>query len=256
MKRIPIVFWLLMAFLLFGDATGRRAVEAGDGRIGKQVFIPAGTYFVGDDGETDNHPCRPRRFSAFSIDVHPVTQAQYARFIRESGYTPRGNFSAPETSEEALLPAVNLTFDDAVAYARFQGRRLPSEWEWEIAARSLKRENLFATRGTPSLSNGNFFRFKQKNGITPVFSYPANGLGLYGMAGNVFEWTASRYERRRLRGKHASRFRLMVLRGGAWTNLHQDARTTKRTPFPAERCLPWLGFRCVADAAADTGDRS
>jgi formylglycine-generating enzyme required for sulfatase activity len=218
----------------------------------RQIRIPTGSYIVGDDQEADNR-LRRKSFASFWIDIHPVTNAQFQRFLDESGYSCQGGFSPEYCRRFPDHPATGVALVDAEAFARYCGKRLPTEWEWEIAARSLKKENVYATGSPPSLTTGNFFRFKEKNGIVKVCSYPPNAIGLYGMAGNVFEWTSSRYTGEKLRGRHQSGHRLMVLRGSAWTNIHHDARATKRTPFPAARSLPWLGFRCVSDQARGEG---
>lgn len=223
-----------------------------DSRLGARVFIKAGRYFVGNNREKDNQPLRQMAFRGFFMDIHPVVNLQYARFLTESHYRPEGKFDMEFAREHPLLPATAVTHADASAYARFTRKRLPTEWEWEIAARSLKKETIYTTGSQPTLETGNFFRYKQHNGRTPVFRYPPNALGIYDMAGNVFEWTASPYTNGRLMGEHHSRHRLMVLRGGAWTSMASDARATTRTPFPASRFLDWIGFRCVTDVAGDS----
>jgi formylglycine-generating enzyme required for sulfatase activity len=93
------------------------------------------------------------------------------------------------------------------------------------------------------------FLFNKEYYKLPVFSYPPNALGLYGMAGNVFEWTSSEYEEKYLYGKYFKGQTLKILRGGSWTNKAFDIRATTRTPFPAGRCLEWIGFRCVSTAS-------
>jgi formylglycine-generating enzyme required for sulfatase activity len=221
-----------------------------DARVGAQVFIPPGIYRVGGGDQSDHGGKKQMKFNGFYIDIHPVTNLQYIRFMELSGYLPRGGFEMDEARCRPRLPATGLTYDDARAFAEFHRKRLPTEWEWEIAAGSLQDEAVYATGSLPTLETGNFFRYKQKNGVTPVFSYPPNKLGLFGMAGNVFEWTSSEYPAEKLSGPYRIQFRIMVLKGGAWTNIPHDVRVTTRTPFPAGRSLGWLGFRCVSDRAA------
>jgi formylglycine-generating enzyme required for sulfatase activity len=218
-----------------------------DPRIGSQVFIPSGQYYIGSSDRLDNLPRKRMMFGGFYIDIHPVTNFQYAEFVDRSGYHPLGGFDIEVALKQPLLPATSLTFDDARAYAEFHQKRLPTEWEWEIAARSLQVDIIYATGSLPTIKTGNFFRYKQKNGVTPVLSYPPNKIGIYGMAGNIFEWTSSGYPEEQLSGPHIGKFSIKVLRGGAWTNIPHDVRVTTRTPFPASRSLEWLGFRCVSD---------
>lgn len=248
---------LMTAFILFGITgwflrlfSDHRVSEPGSAqekRLGSQVEIPAGHHFVGGEIEEDNRPRRRVYFRGFFMDIHPVVNRQYIRFLKESGYQPTGNFDPEGVRKRPLHPATGITLEDARAYARFYHKRLPTEWEWEIAARSLKKDVVYSAATVPSLETGNFFRYKQENGTTPVFSYPPNELGLYDMAGNVFEWTSSSYPSERVQGKYGKLYHLVVLRGGAWTNIAHDVRVTTRTPFPASRHLPWIGFRCVSD---------
>lgn len=249
---LSMVFIALFLFFIRIFASGEADNPAGvDSRIGAEIFIKPGRYFTGSNGEKDNQPLRQRSFTGFFIDVHPVVNFQYARFLARSHYRPEGKFDTRKAEKHPLLPATSLTYADACAYARFHRKRLPTEWEWEIAARSLQKENIYVSGSPPTLETGNFFRYKERNGRTPVFKYPPNALGLYDMAGNVFEWTSSEYRNRDFPGTHQQGHRLMVLRGGAWTNIASDVRATTRTPFPAGRFLGWIGFRCVRDVRED-----
>jgi len=216
-------------------------------KLGEQVLIKGGEYYVGSTRENDNRPLRKLRFKEFYIDIHPVTYGQYLEFMFESSYIPKGKFHKEIAESNPLLPVVNLTYEDAEAYASFNKKRLPTEWEWEIAARSLKKDNIYVSGKLASKLRGHFLYDKEYFNF-PVFSYPPNELGIYGMAGNVFEWTSSRYPEELLHGEYFKNFNVMVIRGGAWTNRAFDVRTTTRTPFPARRCLGWVGFRCVSDS--------
>ena len=255
MKKKILIFVTSFILFMLGEGFGlllsvNQGTSKGypkEKRLGLQVEIPAGIYFVGGEDEEDNRPARPVRVRGFFIDIHPVVNQQYARFLRDSHYLPRGEFDPEDSQKRPLFPVTDITHEDACAYARFYGKRLPTEWEWEIAARSMKKDVVYSAGKVPSLETGNFFRYKQENGITPVFAYSPNELGLYDMAGNVFEWTSSLYPPEKIQGKYGKSFRLMVLRGGAWTNIAHDVRVTTRTPFPASRYLPWIGFRCVSE---------
>lgn len=240
---------LLVSVLLTAEVTSRKSPDRlqVDSRIGRQVYIPSGHYYTGSSDQSEKQSRKKMKIPGFFMDIHPVTNFQYREFIDRSGYHPRGGFDADAARKQPWLPATGLTYGDARAYADFYQKRLPTEWEWEIAARSLQADIIYATGALPTMETGNFFRYKQKNGVTPVFSYPPNKIGIYGMAGNVFEWTSSLYPTEKLSGPYSGKFRLMVLRGGAWTNIPHDVRVTTRTPFPASRSLEWLGFRCVSD---------
>jgi len=247
--RVIFLFLLLVCTITFFSLKvpdKAQSVEHADKRLGKQAYIKPGNYYVGSDMEIDNKPLRKVSFKGFYIDVHPVTNRQYVEFLSQSQYRPKGKFDIDKARRFPDLPATNLFYEDAVSYATFFHKRLPTEWEWEIASRSLKKEAVYVSPDLPLHQRGHFLLNKEYS-KKPVFSYPPNELGLYGMTGNVFEWTASEYERKYLHGKYSHKFSIMVLRGGAWANRALDIRTTTRTPFPANRCLEWIGFRCVRD---------
>ncbi len=197
--------------------------------------------------EFDNSPLRKRKFSPFFIEVHPVTNIQYSEFLKKSGYKPEGVFRKEEAGEAPFLPATGLTYYDAVAYAEFYNKRLPTEWEWEIAARSLKQENIYVYGKSSRKEDGNFLSTRKYNKVD-VFLFKPNELGLYSMEGNVYEWSDSIYDNKYLIGKNINSAELKVLRGGAWTNQPFDIKTTVRTPFPSNKYLDWIGFRCVRDS--------
>lgn len=208
-----------------------------------EVFIKDGNYFVGLDGSYDN-PEKKIFLHSFYMDIHPVTNRAYIRFVKESGYDPKGSFDIKEAEKYPEFPVTNLTFIDCKAFAGFYKRSIPSEWEWEVAARSLKKENIFVY-GRPSAKNkGNFLESRIYKKVK-VMTYKPNELGIYGMEGNVYEWTSSMYEKKYIIGKLPLKVNLRVLRGGAWTNQSYDVKTTTRTPFPEKRYLDWVGFRCV-----------
>ncbi|MEN8154102.1 MAG: SUMF1/EgtB/PvdO family nonheme iron enzyme [Acidobacteriota bacterium] len=214
--------------------------------LGKEILINGGEYFLGDDKEFDNSPERKKAFPSFFIEIHPVTNIQYSEFLKQSGYKLKGNFKTDEAVEAPFLPATGLTFRDAEAYAGFYNKRLPTEWEWEIAARSLKKENIYVHGKVSGKEDGNFLA-SRKYKKTDVFLNKPNELGLYSMEGNVYEWCDSNYEKKYLTGNNKEEVGLKVLRGGSWTNQHFDIKTTVRTPFPENKQLDWLGFRCVRD---------
>ncbi len=105
-------------------------------KIGQQIFIKAGTYFIGSNKEKENKPLREMHFKGFYIDIHPVTNGQYIIFLNKTNYEPEGEFSVIKAEKAKDFPATGLTYKDAEAYAEFFKQRLPTEWEFEIASRS------------------------------------------------------------------------------------------------------------------------
>jgi len=208
--------------------------------------IPAGEFIYQDGKDTIETP--------YKIDVYPVTNRQFEQFIKAGGYrgqdywSPEGNkwLSTEEVSEPKYWkddkwnqpehPVVGVSYFEAEAYANWAGKRLPTEKEWERAARGTEG------RKYPW---GNEFDKERCNTIeseiektTRVTRYP-NGRspeGCYDMAGNVFEWTSSWYDESEKR---------RVLRGGSWNGNPGSARCAYRVRSnPLTRLLS-LGFRCV-----------
>jgi len=252
-KTILLFFIIIITFYqLNGKKTEKtNKITDMENIIGKQVYIKAGNYFIGNNKEKDNKPLRKKYFKSFYIDITPVTNKQYLKFIKESSYKPMGKFLSLEPEKNPYLPATALTYYDAKAYAKYYHKRLPTEWEWEIAARSLRQDVIYVSIALNHRKRGHFIydRIYRKE---QVCSYPPNIIGIYGMAGNVFEWTKSEYDDEFLYGKYYKKHKIMVLRGGSWSNNSTDVRTTTRTPFAASRELNWLGFRCVSKTPVNT----
>ncbi|MEN8222659.1 MAG: formylglycine-generating enzyme family protein [Acidobacteriota bacterium] len=249
MKHLIITFHLLLAlFPLSGkdniDHEAYLKSLAPDNS--SMIHIPAGVYYTGDKGSTDNSPLIKRKFKEFFIDIHPVTNSQYLMFINKTGYKTEGKFNRSDAGANPFYPVTGVTLKDAEEFAEFAGKRLPTEWEWEAAARALKENYNNQLSTIYKEKKGIFYQMDRKK-IAPVFSTPPNEIGLYDHIGNIFEWTEGEYPVELLTGKHKSRMKVGVIRGGAWTNIRNDIKYSTRTPFPVKRSLHWLGFRCARD---------
>ncbi|RIV71160.1 formylglycine-generating enzyme family protein [Flagellimonas aequoris] len=233
------------------------------------VWIPGGNFMQGavpQDNMAMMHekPAHQVHVDGFFMDIHEVTNAQFAKFIKETGYVtvaereidweemkkqlPQGtpkphdsilqpgslvfkktkssvpnlydysqwwewkigaNWKHPNGPESTIEgkenePVVHIAFEDALAYCKWAGRRLPTEAEWEYAARADKKDELFfwgsdisqlsthanSWEGEFPVENTKEDGFERR---APVMSYPKNGFGLYDMAGNVWEWTSDWY---------------------------------------------------------------
>lgn len=168
------------------------------------VFVPGGDYLRGrshtdPDPETkwfphvlkDDRPVRRIRVDPFYLDEHEVTNASYAAFVlaarhRAPIHWPQGRI--PPGKEKH--PVVNVSWDDAAAYARWAGKRLPTEAEWERACRGMAEGARFLTGAGITSSDA---RFDRVDGPGEVCRFKANYFGLYDMAGNVWEWCADWY---------------------------------------------------------------
>jgi hypothetical protein len=217
-------------------------------RDGKEMLcIPAGEFLYGDQKVTLDLP-------GFWIDKTPVTNIEYARFVAATGQAPpshwRGQTSPQEISDH---PVVQVSWYDAAAYARWAGKRLPTEQEWEKAARGVDGRVYpwGDDQPTPELCNFGF----NEGGTTPVGQYSpqfhpdgstgstqrlaeGGGDSPYGcvdMAGNVWEWTTSDYDKKR-----------KVMRGGSWDNIPGNIRAANRNyQFAPDGRYDCVGLRCV-----------
>ena len=154
------------------------------------VLIPAGSFKMGsNDGEDHAKPVHTVSIDAFYMDEYEVTNAQYREFVQAIGHSePRywddSKFNQPNQ------PVVGVSWNDADAYARWVDKRLPTEAEWEYAARGGLSGRKYPWEDTISLSQACYDSDKPKS----VGSYSANGYGLYDMVGNVWEWCADWYD--------------------------------------------------------------
>jgi formylglycine-generating enzyme required for sulfatase activity len=303
------------------------------------VWIPGGTFRMGSDRHyPEEAPVHHATVDAFRLDRHPVTNAQFARFVAETGHVtvaevppdpadypaavpellhagslvfvqPRRRVSGanvgdwwrflrgadwrhpygPGRSLDGLddHPVVHVAYADAEAYARWAGARLPTEAEWEFAARGGLDGAEYAwgdefTPGRRFQANTwqGAFPWQQlaRDGFartSPVGAFPPNGYGLVDMIGNVWEWTADWYAPRHAddaahaccaprnpRGPAeadssdpadpATPFPRKVLKGGSHLcapNYCRRYRPAARFPEPVDTSTSHVGFRCAADAA-------
>jgi len=215
------------------------------------VFLPAGVFAMGDthgDGHPDEQPVHQTALDAFWLDRTEVTNGQFARFIRRTSHPAPGAWGAYAAGRD-VHPVVEVTWHDAVAYCRWAGKRLPTEAEWEYAARgSDGRTYPWGDVWDRSRANS---RASGIRASTPVGAYPAGAspFNALDLAGNVWEWTASLYrpypyaatDGREVLGASG----LRVARGGSWDVVPGSLRSTLRIRLdPSYRAIV-LGFRCV-----------
>lgn len=248
------------------------------------VLIPAGEFQIGsNDGDDDEKPVHTIYVDAFYMDKYEVTNAQYKAFVdanpewqkdhisekyRDSLYLFDWNANSyPEG--KGNYPVVNVSWYGAMAYAQWAGKRLPTEAEWEKAARGGLAGKRYPWGDSIDLSKANYGQ--NVGEITPVGSYPANGYGLFDMGGNTAEWCLDAYDsdfyesfprRNPFSGGNvtevASNFTDVVynsenfetwrvFRGGAWSTDSWSVQVARRGHYPPSGTYPSLGFRCVKD---------
>lgn len=202
------------------------------------VLVPAGEFLYGDDNRDASLP-------AFYLDKYEVTTRLYAKFLRETGRKQPEYWNQVSLTSVGDRPVIGVTWRDADAYCRYYGKRLPTEQEWEKAARGTDGRTYPWGDEGPTSWHANFGK-SNWNGyttLTAVGSYEAgkSPYGIYDLAGNVWEWTSSDYDSSN-----------KVIRGGSWYNdANYPADVLQSTYRLGWDPTVWdrdLGIRCAMDA--------
>lgn len=245
----------------------------------EMVYVPAGEITLGWDGiaALDNEqPVQPVQMTAFWLDRYPVTCEQYGAFIQAGGYDnpvwwsaagwqwrQQANVTQPlywrDKAVDAHHPVCGVSAYEADAYARFVGKRLPTEWEWETAARWHPQDQQVSLYPwgdqPPSAERANFQHAIGQT--TAVNAHPSgqSAVGCDDLLGNVWEWTASwfqpysgfevfpypGYSQIYFDGQHR------VLRGGSWATGGWGLRSSFRNWYHPHVRQILAGFRCAQD---------
>lgn len=232
------------------------SIHQGKGSLEEMVWIAGGKFLMGSDEFEDSRPIHEVSIKGFWMDEHEVTNAQFAKFVKATGYKTVAEraldpkdfpgvpadqllpgsavFSPPSTSVSLQnplqwwkyvvganwqhpfgpgsvlkgrenFPVVHVCYEDALAYAKWAGKRLPTEAEWEFAARAGQSQRMYywgeelkpKGKWVANIYQGDFpHKNLQEDGFanaSPVKTFPANRLGLYDMEGNVWEWCNDYY---------------------------------------------------------------
>jgi formylglycine-generating enzyme required for sulfatase activity len=219
--------------------------------------IPEGWFLMGcDAGRDDEKPAHRVWIDAFELAAFQTTNAEYARFLRETNHTPPLLWSDSNFDQPAQ-PVVAVSWFDAVAYCDWLSRatgksfRLPTEAEWERAARGGAEGGTFPW-GECAPEELPDYMSRWKSGPEPVGLYAPNAYGLYNVGDNVHEWCADWYDpayygvspERNPRGPLASSRR--ASRGGSWRHHIKVTRTAARSSIPPEFKYADYGFRVAA----------
>ena len=250
------------------------------------VLIPAGEFQIGSNhGEAHDHEKSAHTvyIDAFYIDKYEVTNAQYKIFVDANPEWRKGDISSKYHDGNYLKgwngnnypigkdnhPVGNVSWYGAMAYAKWAGKRLPTEAEWEKAARGGLVGQKYPWGNSIDSNKANYSR--NVGDTTPIGSYPPNGYGLYDMTGNVWEWCLDAHDRdfystlprhNPIVGADSitdiiSEFLNLdswrVLRGGSWIRFARDVKVSDVDYGPPNFSNDDFGFRCVKDVIPDLG---
>ena len=223
------------------------------------VYVPAGEFIMGgDDIGDDERPQRKVYLGAFYIHKYEVTNAQYEVCVDAGACNPpssnrsysRDSYYANSAYDD--YPAIYVSWHDADAYCRWAGGRLPTEAEWEKAARGTDGRK-YPWGNTWDTSKVNSWEARLRD-TTAVGSYPAGAspYGVLDMAGNVGEWCQDWYDaeyyaispQRDPQGPRSGQYR--VVRGGSWEGEGGLVRAANRGRLVPDDRYHFVGFRCVS----------
>jgi len=234
---------------------GSQKVSAVDKMV--MVYVPMGGFPMGsNDGSPDEKPVHLVYLDAFWIDQTEVTNAQYALCVDDGVCNPPIDPVPLYAEEFADHPVVYLDWDSADTYCQWVGRRLPTEAEWEKAARGTDNRT-YPWGNEGDCSRANFWDCPAFESTSPVGFYGELGISPYGthdMAGNVWEWVYDWYDPdyyqdspiRNPRGPTSGIYH--VWRGGSWNCNQTSARSAGRGNYNPDYWIDLIGFRCAMDA--------
>lgn len=218
------------------------------------VFLEGGRFLMGSNEFPEEAPEHEEEVGPFWIDKYPVTVAEYEEYLKATG-APEPRFWRDPRFNGPNQPVVGVSFQEALAYAEWKGKTLPTEAQWEFAARG--KENRRYPWGNlppdPTLSN-----FNEYLGMPSIVTMHEDGRtpeGVYDLAGNVYEWTLDPFVSYLVRMHDpaaAQRAPRRAVRGGCWNSSAQQLRCSARVGLFPESRLETVGFRCVLPA----GDRT
>jgi len=246
----------------------------------QMAFVPSGSFYMGGvdtDAQPDEKPAHNVTMSGFWMDKLEVTNGMYTLCIKAGKCTPPREFKSSTrknyfgNADFADFPVINVSWGDADNYCQWAGRRLPTEAEWEYAARGSADYRRFPW-GDQSPSSQANFNYSVRD-TAKVGSYPAGAspFGILDMAGNVWEWVADYYDPNYYGGSPSQnptgpsvavgQGLRRVLRGGSWVENFKDLRVSNRgyasspdltadsqsAKYKGE-ANDHTGFRCAANA--------
>ena len=271
MRRVALTLTMLAGLAALsptipGVAETRQALEAEARQNGAPMaWIRDGIFMMGSqDGSRRGTPVHGVYLYAFSMDLYEVTATRYAAFLAATGPTEPGfvpmfwtDIQLPHDGDK---PVSGVSWNAADAYCRWTGKRLPTEAEWEKAARGMDGRRYPWGNAAPSskLTNYNtpFSGTRYSDNLRPVDSDEGgkSPYGIYGMAGNAAEWVADWYDEHYYATSPDSnpqgpaRGTEKVIRGGSFADSKEMVKSTFRHSYVPANKAPFVGIRCAQDA--------
>ncbi|MEK7306171.1 MAG: formylglycine-generating enzyme family protein [Nitrospirota bacterium] len=296
-KKHTYLLFFLIVFACMSNINNNKPIWASD--IEGMVFVKGGCYDMGDtfgDGDPDEKPVHNVCVDDFYMGKYEVTVVEFRKFIQETGYrteAERGDgcfyFDGKKASKDKSIswrnpgfsqtekhPVVCVSWNDAIEYTNWKSKkagmnfRLPTEAEWEYAARSGGKNYKYSWgNGSPSgniadeTAKRQFSNFKIWSGYddgyvytAPVGSFKANDLGLYDMTGNAWEWLSDWYgedyykQSPKNNPKGPPDGKYILLRGGSWGDDPRYLRAANRSGVEPGGRYVNLGFRLALSSSA------
>ncbi len=254
MKKKILLFLILLSIVVFVKHAKSLKTE--------MKLIPGGEYTMGKNSESksENTPYSPAHkviVDSFYIDVYEVTNIEYYNFCKKTGHI-LPEFWGTDKYRSGLkypdYPVIGVSKKDAKKYAEYAGKRLPTEAEWELAARGGLVDKNYSN-GDKFNSCINLDSISKKGARHPynVSSGNQNKFGLYGMCGNAREWVSDIYDKNYYKHspvknpKGPKKGRLTVVRGGGWKSGSGCKKVFIRNAVRGTWVDIAIGFRCVKD---------
>lgn len=252
MARPSGILWSLCITSLFAaDPSGMVLIQGGEFTRGRTFEWPDYDVKWYPNAAKDDQPARKILLDSFYLDQSEVTNQQYAHFARQTGHRVPYQWRKGEIPEgKERHPVVNVSWDDATAFCAWEQKRLPTEAEWERAARGPSGGGMYPWGDRKIAANDAVY--SQIDGEKPVCTAARNGFELCDMIGNVWEWCSDWYgqhyysESPELNPEGPATGEYRVLRGGSWFDVPPLFLTPSYRSWARQReRSPTIGFRCA-----------
>jgi formylglycine-generating enzyme required for sulfatase activity len=257
---------LVFALFLQSLPDNMALIPAGDFWMGRTHFFLVDAIGWFERDRQDDIPSHRVFVDAFYLDKYEVTNEDYARFLEATKRAKPWHWVGGKIpKDQEKFPVYNIAWNDADRYCQWSGKRLPTEAEWEKAARGGLDRQKFpwgdvamgmggyeAADAGIAAKTGNQAHTNYPFGATAVGKYPPNGYGLFDMAGNVWEWCSDWYERNYYSisprtnptGPQTGKYR--IIRGGAWSDDDdRNLMNSFRNYTDPDQRASSIGFRCA-----------